>query len=243
MVHRDINIIVENFYHAEQQAKRKQWVGLGRAHHPQAFSPGGFGQAILVGMADVLDRPTEFVALLRTEIIGSLPVYSLICQHAAITDSIANRTRRMTLDALHPVPDVDAAKARHQEEVGRILSGYTLTGRVDFSQTLNCHRFRCDPRSKTLSITPFQPRSTKPQDYPDRLATTSEFLEYLAALFSSNLILDLGDPFWIKDHRWIKFSADFMDNRSIDFAKVRVNLDDPEDWDYVNTDFDYEIRR
>ena len=82
----------------------------------------------------------------------------------------------------------------------------------------------------------------RPQDYPGRLATTSELLEYTAALLNSSAVIaDLGDPYWISTYSWTKFITRFMDEHGIDLGRIQVNDTDPEEWDFVNTEFDYEI--
>jgi hypothetical protein len=59
--------------------------------------------------------------------------------------------------------------------------------------------------------------------------------------YNSGFILDAGDPFWITSYSWVKFFTNFLDNRAIDFADIRVNAADPEEWDFINTELDYEI--
>ena len=122
-----------------------------------------------------------------------------------------------------------------------MLGDFQISGLVELGQPFNCLRLRCDPRSKTASIEPFSARSTRPQDYPERLATTSELLEYVAAILNSGPIADLGDPFSVLTYPWIKFIARFLDKRGIDLGRIQVNNADPEEWNFINTEFDYEI--
>jgi hypothetical protein len=40
-----------------------------------------------------------------------------------------------------------------------------------------------------------------------------------------------------------KLMLEFLDNRSVDFGNLRVNVENCEDWDYVNPAADEEFRR
>jgi hypothetical protein len=209
---------------------------------PTAFSVRLFEEIMLVGMVEAFkNRSIEFVSLVDITESKGQTVYRLSSQFMEWTDVMANRVTKMVHESLVPGFDQQQAKDRHRAEVASILSDFQISGQLDFSQSYNCVRLRCDARSKTASIQPFKARSTRPQDYEGRLATTSELLEYVAALYNSGPILDAGDPFWITSYSWVKFFTSFLENRAIDFADIRVNDADPEEWDFINTELDYEI--
>jgi hypothetical protein len=142
-------------------------------------------------------------------------------------------------------PDFDRAEAklRYVRRLELEVGDFSYSGEVGLERGFNCLRLRCDSRTKSASVNSFEARSTRPQDYPDRIETTSELLEYAAALLNSELIVDAGDPFWITRYSWIKFMTRFMEDKGIDLGRIRVNESDPEEWDFVNTELDYELNR
>ena len=66
-------------------------------------------------------------------------------------------------------------------------------------------------------------------------------MEFVAAIVNSGPVTFIGDPLWIPSYSWVKFLTSFLDNRSIDLGRIQINADDPEEWDFINTEFDYEI--
>jgi hypothetical protein len=197
---------------------------------------------MLVGMVEAFkNRSIEFISLVDIIESKGQRVYRLSSQFMEWTDVMANRVTKMVHESLAPSFDQQQAKDRHRAEVASILGDFQISGQLDFSQNYNCVRLRCNARSRTASIQPFKARSTGPQDYEGRLATTSELLEYIAALYNYGPMLDAGDPLWINSYSWVKFFASFLDSRAIDLADIRVNDSDPEEWDFINTKFDYEI--
>jgi hypothetical protein len=185
--------------------------------------------------------PIEFVNLVDITAANGSMLYRLSSHYLEFTDTINNRLEKMITEMLAPGFNSEIANVRHRSEVDQVMGQFHVSGRIDLSGPLNCLKLRCDPRSKTVSLEPFSPRSTRPQDYPSKLETTSEFLEYLSALIRTNrFITDIGDPFYISNYAWFKFLTSFLDERGIDLGRIQVNDDDPEEWDFINTEFDYE---
>lgn len=228
----------------EQEIKRKRWRGLGQFRLPTTFSVRAFGELILVGLVEAFRNrePIEFVSIIDISSVRDLLFYRLSSQYIELTDVINNRCERMTTEALAQDAEPMKAKLRHEAEVSSIIGDFHLTGSINMTHGLNCHSLRCDARSKTASIRPLEMRSTRPQDYAEKMETTSELLQYISAVMSRNRgILDMGDPFAIRANNWIKFVTSFVDNRGIDLGRIQVNDADPEEWNYINTELDYEI--
>ena len=51
----------------------------------------------------------------------------------------------------------------------------------------------------------------------------------------------MGDPFYAQGYAWVKFCAYFLDHKGFDLGRFLVNESDIEEWDYVDTEFDYEV--
>jgi hypothetical protein len=231
--------------HQAQEAKRKKWRPLGQFRIPTTFSKGGFENMVAVGLVEAFKarEPVEFVAIAHYSEAQGLSVYSLASPYIELTDTMNNRCQRLVTEALDPNLDKEEAKARYSAEEKAIFEGYHVTGGINLDLPMNCVRMTCDPRTRTAHFATFKPRSTRPQDYPDKLEHTSELLEYIAALYGSSrsLIVDLGDPFYLRTYRWAKFMARFIEDRAVDLGRIRANDLDPEDWDFVNTELDYEL--
>lgn len=241
----DVIFDIEKLVVQWHAAKRKKWWALGQFRLPTTFSERAFWEAIAVGLVEAFKggEPVEFVNLVDISRANGLTVYRLSSHHTELTGTIGNRMQRMVSEMLEPDFDAAESRAKHNAEVAATLGGFQISGSLDLSQRFNCLRLRCDPRSKTASILPFTARSTRPQDYPEQLETTSELLEYVAAILNSGgLITDIGDPFWVSSYAWVKFMASFLDERSISLGRIQVNAVDPEEWNFINPELDYEIK-
>ncbi len=198
---------------------------------------------ILVGIAETFKdpEPVEFTNLIDVTEAHGVSVYRLSSHYGELTDTINNRAERMVRETLVPKFDATEAKIRHAGQATSIIGDFHLSGSIDLSHTVNYHSLKCDRRSKTVSIRPPRARSTRPQDYPEKLGTTSELLEYVSALLDSSFVLDMGDSFSVSGYAWQKFIVRFMDYRSIDLGRIMINDTDPEEWDFVYAEFDDEI--
>jgi hypothetical protein len=240
----NIDVAVEQILLQEQTAKRKNWSSLGKYQLPNPpYSVQTFGQMLTVGMAETFGNrePIEFVGLVDIAQVHGQTVHRFTSHHEELIDALCNRGERIIREMMEPDYNKEEAKARGLSEIAAIMGDFHVSGSLDFSQRLNCLKLRCNPRSKTLSITPFKARSTRAEDYPGKFETTSELLEYVAAIVNSGPIISIGDPFWIPRYSWVKFLTSFLDNRSIELGRIQINVDDPEEWDFINTEFDYEI--
>lgn len=241
---RDINFIIEKLHLQEQENKRKTWTPLGKFQVPTlAFSAQGFTEMLAIAVAETFgdQDPVEFVSLVDMVEAKGLTTFRFLSQHVELIDSACNRGARWAREALQPDFNKDEAKARARDEIAAVLGDFHISGNLIFRQRMNCARIRCNRRSKTLSISSFEARSTRAEDYPGKFETTSELLEYVAAIINSGPVTFIGDPYWIPRHSWVKFLVNLLDHHEVGLGKIRVNTEDPEEWDFENTGLDYEL--
>ena len=242
---RDFNLIIEKLELQAQRNKRKTWTPLTKFQVPTtAFSAQGFTEMLALAIAETFgnqDHPIEFVSLVDIVQAKGLTTFRFSSQHTELIDAACNRLTRWAQEALQPHFNKDDAKARGKDEIAAILGDFYISLDLNFLQEMNCVRIRCNPRSKTLSISSFKARSTQAEKYPGKFETTSELLEYIAAIINSGPSVFIGDPYWIPRYSWVKFLANFLDHHNVGLERIRVNIDDPEEWDFENTELDYEL--
>ncbi|MCG2645813.1 MULTISPECIES: hypothetical protein [Bradyrhizobium] len=212
---------------------------------PATFSVQAFAESIGFGLVDAFKHrePVEFVVLAARVDYRGHAAYSLTSPYIELTEAALNRVQRVvSLHKEHGPDGKEEAKRLYQQELEIALEGFHISGSVILEDGLNCVRVRCDPRTRTAHLQPFSPRSTKPQDYPNRLSYTSEILEYAVALLNAKyLIVDADDPALQNLYPLVKLLSRFMDHHSIDLGHFRVNDADPEEWDFENAELDYEL--
>lgn len=242
---RDFNFIIEKLQLQEQENKRKTWTPLTKFQVPTtAFSAQGFTEMLVLAIAETFgnqDRPIEFVSLVDMVQAKGLTTFRFSSQHADLIDAACNRVARWAQEALQPDFNKDEAKARGRDEIAAILGDFYISTDISFRQEMNCVRIRCNRRSKTLSISSFEARSTQAEKYPGKFETASELLEYIAAIINSGPGVFIGDPYWIPRYSWVKFLVNLLDHHDVGLGRIRFNIDDPEEWDFENTELDYEL--
>ena len=100
-----------------------------------------------------------------------------------------------------------------------------------------------DSDNKCIRIESPKNVSTKIKDYPDHLERTSELLTWAAAIEDSR-VFDLGDVGWLlENYRLQKLVTGIAEHSFFDFNKVQVNVDDDEEWDYLNPSLDEDVMK
>lgn len=120
---------------------------------------------------------------------------------------------------------------------------WNLAISYDISEFWAPIEFTYDRATKRIAITGIQNNEMNLSDYPDRISTTSEMLVLLSGLLSAHFVFS-DDSFWLrleKNYPLTKLFVDFLDNRAFFFNRLRINVDDYDEWDYVNVSFDDEV--
>ena len=172
------------------------------------------GQTLTFSPIDVVSHKAEFVGAMKALIRGSLD------------PETENRRKH-----------VDAANTTLAELKGWDVSVQTHKGidTVPYSCEYN-------PDMRTIKIHPHETLSTDPNDYPQKLSLTSELLALLATLIHSEVVI-LNAPLSALDaYPVAKLFLDVIDNKTCDYNQVRVNVEDDEEWDYLNPAVDDELK-
>jgi hypothetical protein len=97
--------------------------------------------------------------------------------------------------------------------------------------------FTFDAENRSMTIKPLN-ASGNMDDYPQKLSTTTELLVYCVAVLFVDLAVTNMDLVY-SNVSLSRLTAAVMD-REFDLSNVRVAVDDPEEWDYINPKFDVE---
>lgn len=189
-------------------------------------------------------RSKEFQGLKKAQGLdsGIIPVYCLITQQAKLSGELRKSWKTLWNTSL-PAAERQGYQDALNLEFNELYKSWAFDIRPPFADSLIACQFVYDPDSKRISIGPPPVVSTTPSEYPDKIRTTSELLSFLFAVTQSPLI-NFGDIGWVKSHYPLfKLSLELLDNRSWMLEKIRINSGDPEDWDYINTSADDEVKR
>lgn len=226
-------------------SSRKHWIGLSQFIMPTQFSPDAFWQCIFVGLINTFGNektPTHAPGLVDLMNHKDSLCYRLVTPSSSFIDITCNLVASAARAALESGQD-ESTKSRIKADIIHKMQDWNFSAKWNRNRKIDFVDLRCDPRSKTVSVTSVDDDqlSTRPQDYPERLGTTSEMLRYISSLANSDYIVDLGNPFYPSGYAWVKFITKFIDNRRLNIDRIRVNLSDLEEWDFVNPEFDYEV--
>jgi hypothetical protein len=101
-----------------------------------------------------------------------------------------------------------------------------------------------DRATKSIAIKSLDIPSIDLENFPGKLRSTSELLKFIAATLQSPvLIVNDADSFRLEHPSAIKMFVDMMDHRQVFLDQLRINVNDYEEWDYLNPQFDAEIER
>jgi hypothetical protein len=134
---------------------------------------------------------------------------------------------------------LNALKDKRKEETKALTSTYHIHVEP-FGVTAESWtpiQFTFDGERRAMTIEP-RIASGNMGDYPDKLSTTSELLAYVAAVLS----VDLSLMDWNLVRRNVSLArlmAAILDHK-FELKNIRVAVDDPEEWDYMNPGFDLE---
>ena len=191
----------------------------------------------------------DFVGVLRFTKVESegdkIPVICLISHESRFIGAI-----RSSFIILHSTTVDIQSRKTYQDELNAELSDLIATWAVNVNirpdtiadEDLIPLHFIYDPDDRRISVSVPDVVSTEPTDYPDKLRTTSELLTFLACILKSNVsTLDMG--YVHSYYPLTKLIIEFIDNRSFRWDKIRINVKDNENWDYIDTKYDAEVRR
>lgn len=170
------------------------------------------------------------------------PVYCLITHRSEFSGSLRHSWKFLHNPSI-PMEQRQAHQDELNAQVGDLLRTWSFDLRPPFVDRLVATQFIYDPDSHRIAIGPPPHTSTAPDSYPDKVRTTSELLVLLSAI-TGNPMVYWGDTACISSHYPLfKLVFAVFDNKAWQPDCVRVNVHDPEEWDYINPAADAEVGR
>lgn len=217
----------------------------------------GWGENVFKAAIEAFDEKTKFVFLAWSSesIIDGNPVMQY---HTASSKSdfidCQTRLRHEALSFISKMKKDIASGRRTRDEVQvvadalpNVLSGWDISG--DFGPPLKGFTpVECsvDPIKRTVRMNQLSTSSLDPDDYKNDIGTTSEFFKYFAAVENSGPIAQLGDLetfFGAGNYRLQKLLTAMLDEGAIALSRLRVSSLEDEEWDYINLNYDLEVKQ
>lgn len=246
--------VTQTIVNQRAEARRKTWRMLDEIDYPALVDDEDRRTKYTLQLALQLHRTfqsegytafTSFLSLREApipEIDQKTPVYCLVTHRAEFSGAL-----RHSWKFLHNPTIPKEKKQAHQDElnaqIGELLQTWSFDLRPPFAERLVATQFTYDPDSRRIAIGPPPHMSTAPDSFPDNVRTTSELLAFLSAV-TGNPMVYLGDTECITSHYPLfKLAIALLDNKAWQLECLRVNADDPEEWDYINPAADAEVGR
>lgn len=248
------NVEVAVYRNQIQRLGRVRWRGLEPVSYAvpsdSAIARQTFIGAICVALRDTFgDSYEQFTVIAKMEERSGdsgVVVYRLASPRAKFAALVQQRQKKLVESAIAARGEAALAKIRQEcldqerREEERWAEWSFETG-IEFSAQPSALEIIYDPETKRVRLETAHGYSLDPADYPDHLARTSELLKFIAASYRTHIAF-VGDLSWQKDnYRLTKVMMRLLDRQPIDLAALRINVDDPEDWDYSNPSFESEI--
>lgn len=236
---------------------RKTWRGLAHLQVPMAggineLSDRLFLTELFMSLSRTFrHRPyTQFTGILRhvdLDVRGQVvSAYYLLCHQIEFCEAVRSATRRhlQLWNAKKQNPEAwEKAKQDEQRAVETFNVEWKTIASFDLSRQWMPLEFIVDSAKKVLSIESL-PLSLDPSDYGSGITSTSELLRFLASFANVGPVAFFGDAAWYNDdYSLLKVWADLIDHHRIDIDRVRINAEDYEEWDYLNSAVDLAIKQ
>lgn len=237
-----------------QQSRRKTWRPLDEIDYPaivndedrrnkytfqlalhlhRAFSNSGY--TAFTGLVGLREAPMPDDA-------DPIPVYCLVTHRSEFTGAL-RKTWKYLYNPNIATDDKEKLQADLNAQAGHLFKTWSVDLSLPFANRQVAVHFVYDPDSQRIYIGPPPHASTTPASYPDKLRTTSELFAFLSAIIGAPAVL-LGDIKCITSYYPLfKVAIDLLDHRPLLRDRIRVNVNDCEEWDYINPIADEEVGR
>lgn len=210
---------------------RRKYLGLLALHLHRAFKDSGY---------------TQFVSLARlaqAKINEDLvTVYSLVSHQVKFTGAL-RRTLKYLWNRNIAVELRQKCQDDLNAELCTLRESWSFKVDLPFVNRFIPVQFAYDPDAHKIAIGPPPIVSTTPAEYPDKVRTTSELLTFLSSLLGSPFC-NMGDIAWVKSYYPLfKLCLELLDTKAFRMDRIRINAENCEEWDYINTAADIEVRR
>ena len=212
----------------DDSTQRQNYIGHLIVHLHRVFSDSGyirFVNLFCLGKSEHTNLPGYYLISNQTKFVGAIKQ----SRKYILNPSIALESRKEYQDLINN--DL------------KDLSTWSIEVKILFTDDLSPLEFVYDPDARKIKIATCSVASSDPTEYPEKVKTTSEFLIFISSLAESQIVM-CQDWACIESYYPLqKFYMNFMDNQSYNTDNIRVNVEDCEEWDYINTDFDVEVQK
>lgn len=181
------------------------------------------------------------------DIENKLAVYSLVGhQRKFILECFQQHNERMT-EIITAKQSENWQELKKQLEakysqMEREYSQWQLDVNVGFSSSPTAYIIEYDPELKRIKVLSDFDLYTDPKMYENKVQNTSEAIRYICAVCNSPINF-LGDIGWHFENLPLrKLLIDLLDHVDISFHNFRSQVENPENWDYVNPRYEAEIK-
>jgi hypothetical protein len=237
------------FIQQHHEVKRKIWRELIQFDYPSQTLDhdlsGNYAAHLIVQLHRTFRDTgyTEFTSLIslatKSVMDNEVWVISLLSHQAKFVGAIHSAVRVLW----NANPDRAAFQEALNDELRQLFAQWNIHCELSRDRGPVAYRFIYDPDGRSISIRPHDQPSTQPSDYPQQLAITSELLVLCSAVLNSaNSSLLLGDiGIAQSSYSLTKLILHLLDSHSLELRRIRVNVNEPEEWDYLNPDADIEF--
>jgi len=169
------------------------------------------------------------------------PYYNLISNQANFTGSLRS-TWKTLWNPNVPLHEREELQNQLNTELMSLGQSWALSLNLPFAERLVACQFIYDGDGRKITIGPPDVSSTNPGDYPDKLHTTSELLTFLSVITGSQLVIWDDIDFITSHYPLFKLALEVLDRNGWRPSHIRVNVEDYEEWDYINPAADTEVR-
>jgi hypothetical protein len=129
-------------------------------------------------------------------------------------------------------------------ELKQLMIDWTLNININYIGVYHPLEFIYQSDLHSIKIGPPEIRSENPTKYVKNVRTTSEILTFFSSTFHHSGITCWDDLECINTHYPLKkFCCDLLDGNEITDDKILVNVDDCEEYDYINKGVDIELHK
>ncbi|MBC3194055.1 HNH endonuclease [Pseudonocardia sp. C8] len=227
---------------------REQWYPLEVGRFPCVGDGEAARVSVVARLRDSLiesfgDRSARFALVLAAEGHNAndavLPVYVVWSHQREFVARAAHEHEaclRRIIDIRRGSSDVEAA--RHQflreiTEAERSTADWRMEGNALFDKHPTAHLVNYDPSLRRIQIHADRALDIDPEEYDEKVATTSEALMFSCALARQVVAADIGSlTRYSENSSLAKLTAYMLERRELEFGRFRILQNDPEIWDF-----------
>lgn len=242
--------LLKEYAQRQKQIDRLQWVNFEAGNFPVLSDSNANRQGLLRQIRNTLidvfkDAYISFASFLflkhHTEGDTNLTSYVLIGHQREFIHACQenHRNEMVRMITLKMSENWDKAKEELKSEYierEKVYSSWQLIHDVHFFTEPSALLIEYDPKLKRIKFSTDLEKQTDPGLYDHECQVTSEAIRYTCAMLQTPHanIGDIGHQ--LGNLPLLKLTTDFIDRKQISLTSFRCQLENPENWDYVNRD-------